>query len=69
MTVAQLIECISGKVSAIDGKRKSATVFDNESPDDIAQQLHDLGYQTHGEEIMYCGYTGLPLDAPKLNLK
>ena len=63
MTVAQLIECISGKTSAIDGKRKDATAFDHDSSDDIAEQLHRVGFHRYGTEKMHCGYTGEYLDA------
>ena len=63
MTVAQLIECISGKSCSIDGEYRNATAFDHDSADDIAEQLHKLGYHRHGTEKMYSGHTGLQLEA------
>lgn len=63
MTVAQLIECIAGKTAAIDGKRKNATSFDHDSPEEIESQLKAVGYESRGTETMYCGFTGKPLKA------
>jgi DNA-directed RNA polymerase II subunit RPB2 len=63
MTVAQLIECIAGKTSAIDGKRKNATSFDHMSTDNIAEELGKLGYDSQGTETLYSGITGLPIKA------
>lgn len=63
MTVAQLIECISGKVCAIDGERKDATTFDHDSADEIAKQLESVGYEKYGSEQLFCGYTGEKMEA------
>ena len=63
MTVAQLIECIAGKTATIQGDRKNATCFDHETPEEIENQLKALGYNSHGTETMYCGYTGKALKA------
>ena len=63
MTVAQLIECIAGKAATIDGHRKNATSFDHDTPEMIEEQLKAVGYESRGQQTMYCGYTGEPLDA------
>ena len=63
MTIAQLIECLSGKICALDGERKDATTFDHDSPDDIAEKLKEAGFDEHGVEKMYSGYTGEAIDA------
>ena len=63
MTIAQLIECIAGKTASLSGESQQATAFDHNTADEIADQLERLGYQRQGSERMYCGYTGLPLEA------
>jgi len=63
MTIGQLLECLSGKKAACVGKRQDATCFDHQNPDDIAKELLDCGYEEHGTETMYCGFTGKPLEA------
>ena len=63
MTVAQLIECIAGKSSAIDGERKDATSFDHMDTDSIAEELGKLGYDNTGTEVLYNGFTGERINA------
>jgi DNA-directed RNA polymerase II subunit RPB2 len=63
MTIAQLIECISGKTSSLDGTRKNATTFDHDSTDEISHQLLKLGYDGKGTETMFSGLTGEKLNA------
>ena len=58
MTIAQLIECLLGKVSATTGNEGDATPFTDVGVDDISLELHECGYQRWGNEIMYCGHTG-----------
>eukprot|EP00578_Thalassiosira_sp_NH16_P022706 CAMPEP_0181097394 /NCGR_PEP_ID=MMETSP1071-20121207/11545_1 /TAXON_ID=35127 /ORGANISM="Thalassiosira sp., Strain NH16" /LENGTH=1235 /DNA_ID=CAMNT_0023179871 /DNA_START=98 /DNA_END=3805 /DNA_ORIENTATION=- len=63
MTIAQLIECILGKVAVFQGCEGDATPFTDIKVDDISQRLHAMGYQCHGNEAMYQGHTGRPLNA------
>ena len=63
MTIAQLIECILGKVAVFQGCEGDATPFTDVKVDDISQRLHAMGYQCHGNEAMYQGHTGRPLCA------
>jgi DNA-directed RNA polymerase II subunit RPB2 len=58
MTIAQLIECIMGKVCAIKGTYGDATPFNKLDPEDIADELGTLGFQKYGFETMYNGMTG-----------
>ena len=58
MTIGQLIECIYGKECALSGKYGDGTAFTNPDPSDIADALHECGFQKHGEETMYHGHTG-----------
>ena len=63
MTVAQLIECITGKCAALNGDIKTATSFVNEDPDLICKELEKCGYDKEGMEVMYNGMTGEQLEA------
>merc|ERR1719454_805359 len=62
MTVGHLVECLLGKVASLLGEEGDATPFmDNVSVEDISSYLHTLGYQKHGNECLYNGHTGKPL--------
>jgi len=56
MTIGQLIECLLGKVSSLDGNEGDATPFmDGVNVELFAQKLHARGYQKYGNEKMYSG--------------
>ena len=63
MTVAQLIECVTGKCATLNGNTRSASSFSGINPDDICDELHKCGYDKRGREVMYSGLTGKRLDA------
>lgn len=63
MTIAQLIECIMGKVCSIKGEYGDATPFSDLDPEDIANELGSLGFQKYGFETMYNGMTGEKMEA------
>jgi DNA-directed RNA polymerase II subunit RPB2 len=63
MTVAQLIECVTGKCAALNGNIRDATSFASNNPDAICEELHKCGYDKRGREVMYSGITGEQLDA------
>ena len=63
MTVAQLIECVTGKCATLNGNTRSASSFSGINPDDICDELHQCGYDKRGREVMYSGLTGKQLDA------
>lgn len=63
MTIAQLIECLLGKVVVFQGCEGDATPFTDVTVEDISMRLHAMGYQRHGNEALYQGHTGRPLNA------
>ena len=64
MTVGHLVECLMGKVSSLCGTEGDATPFmDLLTVNNISAVLKDLGYQKHGNECMYNGHTGRPLES------
>uniref|UniRef100_A0A7S4QHG4 DNA-directed RNA polymerase subunit beta n=1 Tax=Ditylum brightwellii TaxID=49249 RepID=A0A7S4QHG4_9STRA len=63
MTIAQLIECLLGKVVVFQGCEGDATPFTDVTVEDISKRLHAMGYQRHGNEAMYQGHTGRPVCA------
>lgn len=58
MTIAHLIETILGKFGLIVGTEGDATPFTEVTVADITGRLHQVGYQKHGNEVLYSGYTG-----------
>ena len=63
MTVAQLIECLSAKIGAIEGTFVDGTPFNNYNVLDLPNILKKLGYQPYGTDTMYCGVTGRKMRA------
>jgi intein/homing endonuclease len=61
MTVAQLIECVFGKVGALKGELMDGTPFDKIDVSAIGEKLKEYGFEENGEEEMYCGMTGKKL--------
>ena len=58
MTIAQLIECISGKVGALTGSYIDGTPFNNYDVRKLPEMLKKQGFDPLGLETMYCGMTG-----------
>ena len=58
MTIGHLIECLASKVASIRGDEGDATPFSDVTVDAISRDLHYIGYQKHGNEVMYNGFTG-----------
>ena len=58
MTIAQLMECVLGKVGCIEGDIQDCTPYNDLSVEDICNKLESYGMEKHSNEIMYDGYTG-----------
>tara|TARA_B100001094_G_scaffold147047_1_gene142392 strand:+ start:1798 stop:5247 length:3450 start_codon:yes stop_codon:yes gene_type:complete len=58
MTIAQLIECILGKVCCKTGNIGNGTAFDKINVNDLMDMLSEAGHDKNGNEILYNGITG-----------
>ena len=62
MTVGQIVESLTSKIGAIEGKFMDGTPFNNYNVRDLPNILKKLGYSAYGTETMYCGITGKKID-------
>ena len=58
MTIAQLMECVLGKVACMEGNTQDCTPYNNLSVEEICNKLESYGMERHSNEVMYDGYTG-----------
>lgn len=58
MTMAHLIELVSGKTGALSARRIDGTAFESEKESDIRNELLNMGFAEDGTETMYNGITG-----------
>jgi len=65
MTIAQNLEQLLGKTAALSGGIGDATSFMNDgSPqEDIGALLEEMGFEKHGNEVLYNGATGEQIQA------
>ena len=63
MTIAHLIEKIAGKGACLKGELVDASPFTGLTVDQLCDQLHKWGFQKHGNEQLYSGFTGKPYKA------
>jgi DNA-directed RNA polymerase beta subunit len=62
MTIGQLKETILGKVLIELGLFGDGTSFGDLSVEEISKKLLDLGYEAHGNELLYNGLTGTQIE-------
>jgi DNA-directed RNA polymerase II subunit RPB2 len=62
MTIGQLKETLLGKVLLELGMFGDGTSFGNLNIHTIIKELHKLGYESYGNEVMYNGLTGEQLE-------
>lgn len=58
MTIAHLFEALSSRVACMKGETRDGTAFNNHTIESVAQELHEFGYNRHGNETMCNGMTG-----------
>ena len=58
MTIAQLMECLLGKVCVSKGLYGDGTPFTNMKIKDLEKILNEYGFDKHGNEVLYNGQTG-----------
>jgi len=58
MTIAQLIECVLGKLTAIKGIESDGTPFNDIDVYQIGQELKKYGFHESGKEELYNGMNG-----------
>jgi len=63
MTIGQLFECVLGKASALSGHLSDATPFENVDIEEAKKVLKQYGFEEHGNETLYCGYTGKKMES------
>jgi DNA-directed RNA polymerase II subunit RPB2 len=64
MTHGQLLESVSSKEGILTGKFHDATPFTDFDMDKVKDDLELTGYDHCGDEIMYNGFTGEPMESP-----
>ena len=65
MTIGQLVECITGKASALFGGFGDCTAFNNKGSKVgvFGEMLTKMGYHSNGNEIMYDGMNGMQMES------
>ena len=63
MTIAQLMECLFGKVCSMRGTLGDGTPFSHLKVEDLRKHLQELGMHSHGNELLYNGQTGEMIQA------
>ena len=63
-TMGQMLEAITGKVCALEGIFGDATPFVGTDANAVADALGALGFDRHGDEVMYDGVTGRRVTCP-----
>jgi hypothetical protein len=62
-TVGQLLEMFTGKVGALKGKYVDGTPFKKMEFEELNEVLKEYGFEEHGNETLYCGFTGKKMES------
>ncbi|KAM3180393.1 hypothetical protein ACTXT7_016367 [Hymenolepis weldensis] len=63
MTVAKLLELLSGKATALDGNIRDGSAFGPHPVEELKEVLPKYGYSCLGKEVLISGATGQPMEA------
>ncbi len=63
MTIAQLKETLLGKILLELGLYGDGTSFGDLEVKDICKKLQSIGYESRGNELLYCGMTGQQIES------
>lgn len=63
MTIGQLLEALIAKTAALEGRVVETMPFDRINAEAIGEMLKANGFNEHGLETMYCGFTGKKMEA------
>ncbi|VUZ43037.1 unnamed protein product [Hymenolepis diminuta] len=63
MTVAKLLELLSGKAAALDGNIRDGSAFGPHPVEELMEVLPKYGYSCLGKEVLISGATGQPMEA------
>jgi hypothetical protein len=63
MTIGQLLESVVAKSAALQGHTVETTQFERVDANEIGDILESHGFERHGLETMYCGFTGKKMEA------
>jgi len=58
MTMGQLVHCLFGKASVLEGTDADGTPFSETDPEQVQELLKKHGYDVMGDEYLYNGMTG-----------
>ena len=62
MTIAQLIECILGKICVNVGGYGDGSPFMHTKVHDVAEMLEACGFEQYGNEVLYNGFNGRQME-------
>jgi DNA-directed RNA polymerase II subunit RPB2 len=63
MTIGQLLEGVVSKSAALQGHTIETTQYERVDMNEIGDVLESHGFERHGLETMYCGFTGKKMEA------
>ncbi len=63
MTIGQLLEGVVSKSAALQGHTIETTQYERVDMNEIGDILESHGFERHGLETMYCGFTGKKMEA------